>query len=178
MEFLQTIDNEILVFIKNNLQNELFDKIMPYITSLGNKGLLFIIITFFLIFNKKTRKVGITLFTALILCVLVGNILLKPAIARQRPFDVFFDIELLINKPKDFSFPSGHTMAAFACAQVIYQNNKKMGIIMFFVAFIIAYSRLYLFVHYPSDVLAGIILGMAIGFFAQNIKIKKAEIKW
>ena len=92
---------------------------------------------------------------------LTGNMILKPLVARMRPFTVNTAIELLIPPPTDFSFPSGHTYASFASATAICRNNRKIGVPALILASLIAFSRLYLYVHYPSDVLGGAVVGLA-----------------
>lgn len=146
---------------------------MPLISSLGNFGIIWIAITIFLVVNKKYRKTGITMAISLLLCLLIGNITLKPLIARIRPFDVRTQIELLIPRPEDFSFPSGHTMTSFAAATVLLLNNKRWGIYGLTLASVIAFSRLYLFVHYPSDIVGGMIIGIAIALVSKRIVMKR-----
>ena len=107
---------------------------------------------------------------SLILCLLIGNLTLKPLVARIRPCDVNTQVHLLIPRPHDFSFPSGHTMSSFASATVILHEHKKIsGILSMVIAFFISFSRLYLYVHYPSDVLAGALIGLAIAVFSVRI---------
>lgn len=161
IDLIHKIDWCILIFIKNNLHNYILDIIMPFVTSLGNCGAVWLIITAFLIIRKDTRNFGIKMLVVLILCGIIGNIILKPLFARTRPFS-FIDFDTLIKEPLDFSFPSGHTMASFACAYVIYAMNRKAGYFFFALASIIAFSRLYLFVHFPSDVFAGMVIGILI----------------
>lgn len=161
IELLRQLDTNILMFIHDNIQNAVFDKVMPVITFLGDKGLIWIIISLALLISKKYRKVGIMAFGALALSTILGEGLLKHLIHRERPFVDIPTIHLIISKPLSFSFPSGHTISSFAVAGVLAKMIKKYSVPVFVLAFLIAFSRLYLFVHYPSDVFAGIILGLA-----------------
>lgn len=164
METILKYDNAILDFIQTYMRNDLLDFILPYLTKLGNGGILWIIVAIAFLISKKYRINGIKLAISLLLCLLIGNITLKPLIARIRPFDINTGIELLISRPTDFSFPSGHTMSSFAAAVIIYNANKKMGVASLILAALIAFSRLYLYVHFPSDILAGMVIGTAISF--------------
>ena len=161
MHIIHSIDNNVLSFIQEHLKNSVMDTIMPVITSLGNSGIVWIVIAAILSSMKKYRKYGVMLALALIITLVIGNITLKPLIARTRNFDTnnLKDI-LLIKAPKDYSFPSGHTMASFAAATVLIYMNRKVGIVAMVLAVLIAFSRLYLYVHYPSDVFAGMIFGI------------------
>lgn len=160
MELIFSFDNAILDFIQTYMRNGFLDFILPIITKLGNEGILWIFIAIAFLISKKYRTSGIKLAIALLLCLIIGNLTLKPLFARTRPFDINTEIELLITKPTDFSFPSGHTMSSFAAAIVIFDANKRMGIIAMILAVLIAFSRLYLYVHFPSDILAGLIIGV------------------
>lgn len=162
MEFIQNIDTAILMFIHNNFTSPLLDSFMPAITSIGNAGCIWIVLCLILLLSKRHRKYGFMLAGALILCLLIGNVGLKPLIARERPFNFNDAITLLISTPLDYSFPSGHTMSSFASAAILYYMNKKVGIAAYVLASVIAFSRLYLYVHYPSDVLAGVLIGILI----------------
>lgn len=168
INIIQNADNLILNFIHTNLHFPILNKIMPYISLLGNAGVIWIIITIVFLLSKKTRQTGLIMATSLVLCLLIGNITLKPLIARIRPCDINPEITLLIPRPTDFSFPSGHTMSSFAASAAIFSYNKHWGILAIILAILISYSRLYLYVHYPSDVL----IGMIIGFINTIISIK------
>ena len=156
------------------LINEIFyfpaaDWIMKFISSLGNGGFIWILLAVTLLCFKKTRRMGAAISMALIFSLIVGNILLKPIISRVRPFNFDPTIIPLISPPTDFSFPSGHTQSSFAAASALFFHNKKAGIPALMLALLIAFSRLYIMVHYPGDVLAGIIIGILLGYTAKKI---------
>lgn len=114
-----------------------------------------------LIFQNKNmlKREGFTIAVALIIFSVLGLLILKPIIARPRPF-IAQGVDILIKEPMGFSFPSGHTGSSFAAASVIYFYNKKRGLLALILATLIAFSRMYLFVHYPSDIVGGLILGI------------------
>ena len=130
---------------------------------------------------KKYRKLGIGMPIAMAMGLLVCNIILKPGVARIRPYDfkeLHFQetIKLLIDAQHDFAFPSGHTIASFEACTVLMLANWKMGIPATILAILIAFSRLYLYVHYPTDVFASVILGTLFGiigyFLTRNIRFR------
>lgn len=153
------------------------DRIMCVITRLGDAGNIWIVLTVVLILIPKTRKSGILLAGALCVDVLLCNVLLKHLVGRIRPCDVNQAVELLIARPHDFSFPSGHTAASFASVTALYlAGEKKLWIPALVLAVLIAFSRMYLYVHYPTDILGGILCGVASGFIAQWL-VQKAMKK-
>lgn len=158
----------ILNFIHDTFACPFLDKVMPIITLFGDKGIFWIAAALLLIIIKKTRKTGVMMGTALLLGLIIGNLILKNAVARTRPYDVntAMQAELLVKTLSDFSFPSGHTLASFEAATVLMIRDKRFGIPALILAILIALSRLYLYVHYPTDVLAGALLGVFIGIFA------------
>ena len=169
-----------ILYALNNIHTDLLDKIMIGLTYLGEKGIFWIIISVILLFNSKTRKCGIFMLVAMTIGLIIGNGLIKNLVARERPCWIDNTINLLIANPKDFSFPSGHTLASFEAAVTIFLFNKKIGIPTIILATLIGFSRLYLFVHFPSDVLGGTILGTVIAvsvYFAGNKIIEKYNKK-
>ena len=157
------IDFAILDFVQKHFRSEVCDEIMKFVTALGNYGAFYIVTTLILLIYAKTRTAGTKLAIAQITGAIICSVILKNVVGRIRPFNIR-DFDLLINAPKDFSFPSGHTLHAFVCASVIYTANRKWGIAAYILAFVMGFSRIYLYVHYPSDVLTGAVLGVAIGY--------------
>lgn len=164
----------ILDWIQTNLRNPIMDLLVPAITTLGNSGLIWIILAGILILMPKYRKVGAAVMAGLVLEVVCCNLVLKPLVARIRPCDVNTAVQLLIPRPDDFSFPSGHTGASFAAVSVLYTSRNKLWIPSLILAVLIAFSRLYLYVHYPSDILAGVVIGIMAG----GISTKLVDIVW
>ena len=150
-----------ILYAIQNIHNPVLDKIMVGISSLGNAGILWGIIAIILLISKKHRKTGIHMFIAMVLTLFVGNLILKNLVQRERPCWIDTTIPLLINNPKDYSFPSGHTMNSFTAAMCIFLHQKRWGIVAFVVAALIAFSRMYLFVHFPTDIITGMIIGIS-----------------
>lgn len=159
MTLLHSFDTKILNWIRTYLHTTILDYIFPLITRLGNRGFIWIIVALCFLLSDIFRPDGLLLSCSLLLCLLIGNLILKPLIGRIRPCDFFHTDALLIKRPTDFSFPSGHTMSSFAAAAIILHADIPLGIIAYTLASLIAFSRLYLYVHYPSDIIAGILLG-------------------
>ena len=170
---------QILYYI-NQVHNPILDKIMIALTNLGDAGILWIVIAIILLFMKKTRKCGILMLISMAIGLIIGNGILKNLIQRSRPCWIDTNIPLLIPNPTDYSFPSGHTLASFEAAIMILLHNKKWGIPAIIIATLIAFSRMYLFVHFPTDILAGAILGtinsLIVYYTYKKIK-NKIEIK-
>lgn len=169
LEFVYNVDFYILDLINKYFSCRALDVIMPAITSLGNAGIIWIILSVLCLLSKRYRKTGIVLAVGLILGLIIGNLCLKNIFARLRPFQIKEGIDLLIAAPKDFSFPSGHTLASFISATVLSIRHKKSRAYVIVLASLIAFSRLYLYVHFPSDVIGGIVLGVIIGFTSNKL---------
>lgn len=166
---------EFLDFLQT-MHTPLITKIMKAASKLGDAGFIWILLTGVLLMIPKTRKVGILVSVALLLDVLTCNVILKPLIARTRPYDVNTAVELLIRAPRDYSFPSGHTAASFAAAAALwFADKKKLAIPALVLAVLIAFSRMYFYVHYPTDVLGGAILGMVCGWLSYKLLSQKME---
>ena len=155
----------ILWWIREHLTNPFLDTVMPYISSLARHGEFWILVALVLVCFKKTRKAGVAMGIAMACGYLIGNMGMKNLFARTRPYDVV-EVDLLVAKLHDFSFPSGHTLVSFEAATALWFYHRKWGIAAFVLAALIGLSRLYLFVHYPTDVLVGAVLGIGIGLAA------------
>ncbi len=142
------------------IQNDFLTTMFRFFTVIGEGGAVWIVMAILLLCFRSTRKYGVIVAVSLILCLIFGNGVLKHVIARQRPCWRHPEVEMLIGIPMDYSFPSGHTFSSFAAALSLYVWKKKVGLAAFVVALLIASSRLYFFVHYPTDVLGGMIFGM------------------
>lgn len=132
----------------------------------GSYGQLWVIVAAVLLIFKKTRKAGMAVLLAYAMVFLLGQLGLKNLISRQRPCQIDLDVALLVDRPSSSSFPSTHSAWAFGAATAIFMQHKKAGVVAFIAAALIAFSRLYMFLHFPTDVLAGIVLGIALGVFA------------
>ena len=167
-------DLPILDWIAANLSCPLLDTVMPLITALGDAGIFWMVMAAILLLFKPTRRVGLGMGIAMLMGLLLCNLALKPLCQRPRPYDYQYEtfgklIPLIIERQHDFSFPSGHTIASFEAAGVIAMNNKKWGIGALALACLIAFSRLYLYVHYPTDVLVSVVLGLALAFVGNRL---------
>ena len=158
------MDFYILDFIQSHWRCAFLDTTMPLITRLGDAGILWILSALVLLLIPKTRKVGAAVAAALVLEALFCNLLVKPLVARIRPYDINTAVQLLIKAPADFSFPSGHTGASFAAVSALFFRKNRWWIPGVILAVLIAFSRLYLYVHYPTDVLAGVVIGIFFGW--------------
>lgn len=177
----EKFDLPILEWIAANLKCAFLDAVMPVITLLGDAGIFWIAIAVLFLFIPKYRRIGLGMGVALIMGLLVCNVTMKPLFARIRPYDYQLqhfgrEIKLLIEAQHDFSFPSGHTLASFEAATAIAIGNKKMGIPALVLACLIAFSRLYLYVHYPTDVLFSVAMGIGFGFLGSFLANKGADL--
>lgn len=167
----------ILDFLQK-LHNGLLDMLMVFFTSLANTGIFWLLLSAALIiFGKKEKKGwGLQVLLALAFSFLTVNVLIKPLVNRVRPFTFRPNLQLLIPAPLDASFPSGHTSVSFAAAMAIYRCDKKWGRLAFVLAAVIAFSRLYLYAHFPTDVLFGAAMGLLCGC-ASNFCYRKLAQK-
>ena len=177
---LNQFESEILVFIQEHLRFEWLNDIVVFITHFGDGGLFWILMCVFLLLMKSTRKAGLTSAVSISLGALCTNVCLKNLVHRTRPYFVNENLNILIDFPSDFSFPSGHTCASFAVATVmLIMLPGKYGIPAIIFASLIALSRLYLGVHYPTDILGGLVVGVSAAFIAIALvkRFSKKELK-
>ena len=170
LDALMNLDGGFLLFLQESVRNPVLDKIMIFITSLGDKGMIWILATVLLLIPKKTRKAGMVSAVALLGSLLFNNMLIKNIVQRPRPYVTLEDLRIIIPRPSEYSFPSGHSSSSFAAAVSFYRLlPKKLGIPAIVLAGLIAFSRLYVGVHYPTDVLAGALMGIVLSYFAQYL---------
>lgn len=163
------------------IRSGLLDSIMVFITHLGDAGAMWIVIAVVLLLFKKTRKLGIACCIALICSLLITNLGLKNLVGRARPYN-YRDMTLLIKEPHDFSFPSGHTSAAFSVAYILMIKKFKIkkwhvGITAIVFASLMAFTRLYIYVHFPSDIIASLLIGLLCSVIGMKVadKVMKDE---
>lgn len=161
MNFITKIDISILNLIQN-LKSPLMDKIMTTITAFGNMGIFWILLIIIFLTTKEYKKMAKYMIICLLVNIIIVNLIIKPAVGRQRPFEIVEGIKLLVLKPQDPSFPSGHSAISFCMLTTIlfFSKSKTINIMVSLLAILIAFSRLYLYVHFPSDVFCGIIFGI------------------
>ena len=158
------IDGQILLWIQENLRMAPLTPVVKAITYSGNAGIIAIVTAIILMIIPKTRRLGFLCGAALIVDLLVINLTIKPAVARIRPYEAVEGLKLIISHQHDPSFPSGHSAAAFTIAAVmLYEVPRRISIPVLLFAFLMGFSRLYVGVHYPTDVLCGAMIGVIIG---------------
>ena len=168
IEQLLTLDGNILLWIQDHVRAEWLTPIVKMITKLGGLGFIWIVLCLFLLCFKKTRQAGVAGLFALVLSLIINNAILKKLVARTRPYEVIDGLKLLTKNATDFSFPSGHSASAFAAAAAICKTQKgsKWRWIVLIGAVCMALSRLYIGIHYPSDVICGALSGTLCGLAA------------
>ena len=173
---MQGMEFAILDWIQAHLRCGFLDAVLPLITRTADHGELWIILALVLLAIRSQRKYGAAVACGLVLDLVSCNLLLKPLVGRIRPFAVNTAVELLVKAPLDASFPSGHTAASFAAVFALKAAGSPLWKPALAVAVVIAFSRLYLYVHWPSDVLAGALLGAAVGWAGARLAEKTRKI--
>lgn len=178
MDAVFNFDSSILMWIQNDVRTDFLSAVMNVITRLGDKGILWIAITLALLAFRKTRPIGVRCMVAMVIGLVITNLVLKNWVARVRPYELINGLNCLVGVQKDFSFPSGHATNSFATAWVLFRMApRKWGVPALVMAVLISLSRLYVGVHYPTDVIAGVIIGLGSACFALWL-VPKAEKKW
>lgn len=176
MEALIQAESAFLLWIQEAVRSEAMNVIMLGITSLNHLGIIWIFVTLVLLVFRKTRRLGVMCGIAMILGLLVTNGIIKNWVARVRPYDAIEGLTCLTGPMWDFSFPSGHTTSSLACTWVLLiRGPKRWGIPLFVLAILIGLSRLYVGVHYPTDVLAGAVIGILCATLAMWLEPKIEE---
>ena len=149
--------------------------LMGFLSFLGYADLLWILLGVLLLLPQRSRKTGAQVLAALLVTFVLGNIFLKPLFERPRPFEVYQALIPLFDRPDSFSFPSGHTMAAFSAATALFCNERAGGTAALLLAALIGFSRMYNLVHYPTDVFAGMIIGIGIGLLVHFLFTRRRK---
>lgn len=160
IDVIYSIDYSILDFIQNTIKCALLDPVMAFFSYIGESGAIWIASSLVMLFFKRTRAMGVMVLAAMSAGYLIGEIGIKNIVCRPRPFVGCSGIVLNISPPSGYSFPSGHTCSSFAAATVMIACDKRFGISAVVLAALIAFSRLYNYVHFTSDVLCGMLLGV------------------
>lgn len=191
MEFVYNMDYAVLNFLQDHLRCGFLDGFFRFVTGFGAGGIFWMALAALFLCFRRTRKMGLCMGIALALGALSANLLLKPLVARVRPYEnpeylhlirVTRD-ELISRVPPDFSFPSGHALSSVECGLSIFFQNRKLGVPALILGFLVAFSRLYLYMHYFTDVLASAVLGAGFavaafflgGWIARKFVFLKAE---
>lgn len=165
LDFFERIHDWEMGFLDQlqSIRHPILDGILIFFTKLGDVGIIWILISVILLFTKKYRKMGMAGLLALMFGGLLTNLFLKEWLARERPFNYLDELRLkevlIIKKPSEYSFPSGHTTASFATGIVLAYYFRKYRIPIISLAIIISFSRMYLYVHFLTDILGGVIVG-------------------
>lgn len=168
-----------ILYALQEIHHPILDKIMLFITSFGDGGYFWIAIGVICLFFQKYRKMGIQLLLSMLCTFIIGNLIIKNLVQRPRPCDVDTMVTLLLSRPHGHSFPSGHSINSMAAAGALFLNNKKIGIPAVILAVLIGFSRMYLFVHFPTDVLIGfaiaILVVIAVDYGIRNVQLHKSK---
>ena len=161
IRFLLTLDEKILLQVQDRIRRPKLNRWMQKISALGNGGILWITCAAILLCFPTLRLLGASVLCAQIMGVLLTNCLLKHLVARKRPFHKLETLHPLIKPPKDWSFPSGHTTSSVSASLILFSGLPfSMGIPILLIGCMIAFSRMYVGVHYPSDIFGGAIVGI------------------
>lgn len=158
-----------------HFSNPIIDKMMIFLSTLGNAGVIWILFAMILLITKKYRKTGIQVIVAMLITFLIGNLFLKNVIHRPRPYMVDPTLIPRVLKPLEYSFPSGHTMNGVTAALTMYLRDKRIGIPAVLLAILIAYSRMYNLVHFPTDIIGGVVVGACSAIFVQWLMNQKGR---
>ena len=166
LDIIRSVDYNILLLIADKLRGGVLDPVMTVLSLMGNGGAVWIETAVLLLFFRKTRRAGVAMLLALAAGYVIGNLCIKEIVMRPRPFVTHSDLTALLDPGDPWSFPSGHALSSFAAATALWCFHKKTGVLALVLAALIAFSRLYARVHYPTDVLAGMLIGIALAHAA------------
>ena len=160
---MYNLDEQILLFIQENIRNPILSRIFVPLTIIGNSGVFLVVVGIIMCIIKKTRRIGMVFLASIVIGFIINDIVIKNIVRRIRPFEAISALEILVKAPKSFSFPSGHTASFFAAATSLFYNSRRNAFVSLVIATAMGFSRMYVGVHYPSDVLAGMVVGVTSG---------------
>lgn len=160
---IRTLDKKVAFIFPKYYHHKGLNHCMMAVAGLGDFGMVWIAIILLLSLEEGTKNAVQLVLVALLLATVVGQVTIKSLVKRLRPCHKYPEVQLLVPVPNDHSFPSGHTASSFACATVIYYFFPTFGIFCLLFACLMAFSRIYLFVHYLSDVIFAMFLGIVVG---------------
>lgn len=166
---IKEIDIKTSHYFVKYYHHRILNKTMTLITGIGDFGMVWLGLILILTLHNQTRFLAQRMLTALLASTIVSQVTIKSIVKRKRPCHTFTDVKMLVAIPNDYSFPSGHTTSSFACATTICFLFPKIGTVFIIFAFMMAFSRLYLFVHYLSDIVFGMILGILVGVIVMTL---------
>lgn len=180
MNFINNFDSQAMLWVQDNIRMPLLSGIFVPLTRLGNAGVLFIAVALILLCFKKTRTSGVLMLISMAVCYIFNDLIIKRIIERPRPFNSVVGLVPLVSPPKSFSFPSGHTASAFAAMVSLFFTKRKFAFAGLVVAFLMGCSRVYVGVHYPTDVIVGALVGALtagmVGMLYKNrLRVYKSE---
>ncbi|MBQ8974632.1 MAG: phosphatase PAP2 family protein [Oscillospiraceae bacterium] len=172
MQTIQTIDSSILLFIQNNIRGGALTPIMLFFTTIGNLGIVWLALGAVLMCFRRYRKMGFCVILCIALAWVVNDGVIKHIVCRPRPFTAVFGLQTLVTRPTSYSFPSGHSCSSFCAAAVLTRFRGSRLAPVFIVALLIALSRIYVGVHYPTDILTGAVIGTVCGALFSYLLLK------
>lgn len=160
----------ILNYIREHWQSDWLDKLMPIVSFMGKLSLIWVLLAVICLCVKKTRPLGRSMACMLIFDLIACNGIIKPIVSRLRPCVLNSTVDLIVSVPFDASFPSGHTLFAFSAATILFIYHKGWGLAAYAFACVMGFSRMYLYVHFPTDVLLGAIFGVILAIVAYRLE--------
>ena len=177
IQAVYSFDETVLRFVQESLRSPALTAVMRFFSTIGDMGMVWILLGVVLVCIRRTRRGGVEMLCSLAAEFVLCDLIIKRIVARPRPYLLLEWLELLVHEESSFSFPSGHSASSFACAVALTCAFGKKGALAFIPAAMIALSRIYVGVHHPSDVIAGVLLGSAVGAAVYFISRRIVPVK-